>query len=501
MSSGRSPKTAGSARKAPGVASREHGKRRRRSSEPGLDLQRLAGNEAVGELLRCACFESSQAIPTESGGEGVSGESQEREADHVTMAVMRPRRDGMLSVGGGNGSHDSSGSLATTTPAPGTTDITRNDAMRGSAGEALPEAARSFMEARFGRDLSHVRIHRGHHAASYADHLGARAVTVGADVAFGSGEYRPDTQAGRHLLAHELTHVIQQAGGDVRGPGPVIRERASRSVAMKGKRAVPWEGFVATEESPLMLRTLPDPASEPMGKLPRLEDVTVIRGHRSTWLVVRGRTTTGTVKEGFVLGRFIRPAAEKPEVDGEEDTPAGGDPETKQKKPPPSVDPAEESTPAGGDPETKQKKPPPSVDPKDCPNVDRAIMSWGWDQAAAWVGNKHKLKNRRAVVLKRERKVWKTFTDRQEVDIDIRFRRYGESTLEHVKWRVQPVQKNKQWILESTITDWWDGRPMVFHIADGLIRRRGGMCVIENAPLPPSKPPPPSRDPREKVPV
>jgi len=68
------------------------------------------------------------------------------------------------------------------------------------------------MEPRFGRDFSQVRVHTDAKAAKSADALNARAYTVGADIVFGQGEYPYGTEPGRFLLAHELTHVVQQRG-------------------------------------------------------------------------------------------------------------------------------------------------------------------------------------------------------------------------------------------------------------------------------------------------
>jgi hypothetical protein len=81
--------------------------------------------------------------------------------------------------------------------------------LRGG-GEPLPDTARSFFEPRFGRDFARVRVHSGPEAGELARSVGARAFTVGESVVFGSGQYAPGTAAGRHLLAHELTHVAQQ---------------------------------------------------------------------------------------------------------------------------------------------------------------------------------------------------------------------------------------------------------------------------------------------------
>jgi hypothetical protein len=74
----------------------------------------------------------------------------------------------------------------------------------------LPRAERAFFESRLGQDFSRVRLHTDDGAAAAAAGLRAKAFTVGNDIAFAAGRYRPETPAGRRLLAHELVHVAQQ---------------------------------------------------------------------------------------------------------------------------------------------------------------------------------------------------------------------------------------------------------------------------------------------------
>jgi hypothetical protein len=83
------------------------------------------------------------------------------------------------------------------------------DAMRG-AGRSLPESERAFFQPRFGHDFANVRIHADARAAESARQVHALAYTAGPDIVFGAGQYAPGTSAGRRLLAHELTHVVQQ---------------------------------------------------------------------------------------------------------------------------------------------------------------------------------------------------------------------------------------------------------------------------------------------------
>jgi hypothetical protein len=90
-----------------------------------------------------------------------------------------------------------------------------------SPGQPLDPTTRAFMEPRFGHDFSRVRVHTDARAARSADAVNALAYTVGRDVAFGAGRYTPHTNEGRKLLAHELTHVRQQAGLSA-GAGPLL---------------------------------------------------------------------------------------------------------------------------------------------------------------------------------------------------------------------------------------------------------------------------------------
>ena len=80
-----------------------------------------------------------------------------------------------------------------------------------STGQPLDPNTRAFMEPRFGRDFSQVRVHTDTKASGSARAVNALAYTVGQDIVFGAGQYAPFTNAGRQLLAHELTHTIQQA--------------------------------------------------------------------------------------------------------------------------------------------------------------------------------------------------------------------------------------------------------------------------------------------------
>ena len=83
-----------------------------------------------------------------------------------------------------------------------------------SPGRPLDAGARRFLEPRLGHDFSRVQVHTGARAAASARALNALAYTVGHNIVLGSGQYAPHTTSGLRLLAHELTHVVQQSGVD-----------------------------------------------------------------------------------------------------------------------------------------------------------------------------------------------------------------------------------------------------------------------------------------------
>lgn len=103
-----------------------------------------------------------------------------------------------------------------------------------SSSHALDAETRRFMESRIGHDFSKVKIHTGEPAARSARALGALAYTVGDSIVFSSGSYAPQSTEGRRLLAHELTHVVQQTGA-TKSPRAVQRKVVRNKVEMNPK--------------------------------------------------------------------------------------------------------------------------------------------------------------------------------------------------------------------------------------------------------------------------
>lgn len=112
-------------------------------------------------------------------------------------------------------------------------------AARQSSGQPLDPATRASMESRFGHDFSHVRVHDDSSATDATRSVNARAFTVGRDLFFGSGQYAPHFHEGRRLLAHELTHVVQQTGVTQRFLVQAKKKPEPKS-SKQGLLAIPW---------------------------------------------------------------------------------------------------------------------------------------------------------------------------------------------------------------------------------------------------------------------
>lgn len=95
-----------------------------------------------------------------------------------------------------------------------------------SGGQALDGAVQTQMSQSMGTDFSGVRVHTGGEAHELNEQLSAKAFTTGKDIFFREGEYNPKSSSGQELIAHELTHVVQQGSGAVGGGGGAMRVNA-----------------------------------------------------------------------------------------------------------------------------------------------------------------------------------------------------------------------------------------------------------------------------------
>lgn len=130
------------------------------------------------------------------------GDAYEQEAEHVAAQVMP-------ATAMDASSHDRARGAAKSNEPLGDATWTAREGVN-SAGQPLDMHTRALFETRLGADFGHVRIHTNPQASESAGALGSLAYTVGSDIVFGANRYAPHSAAGQHLLAHELTHVIQQ---------------------------------------------------------------------------------------------------------------------------------------------------------------------------------------------------------------------------------------------------------------------------------------------------
>jgi Domain of unknown function (DUF4157) len=148
---------------------------------------------------------------------GEAGDALERDADVIADRVMRAPAAAAAVEPPGATLQRRATNRAPATEAPAVV----HEAL-GAPGGPLDADTRDFMEARFGQDFGGVRVHADDIAAKSAEAVDALAYTVGDHVVFGRSRYAPSSAAGRHLLAHELAHTIQQKDRRVlqRAPGP-----------------------------------------------------------------------------------------------------------------------------------------------------------------------------------------------------------------------------------------------------------------------------------------
>jgi Domain of unknown function (DUF4157) len=208
-----------------------------------------------------------------------------------------------------------------------------------SAGEPMLAIARQRMEERFGLDFGAVRVHTGGDAASMSARLGALAFTSGRDIYFAPGQYRPGARDGDRLLAHELTHVVQQgqASPAATGAGAALGSpsgdaaRGAAVIHRKPSGPAPEETFVV--ETPrggnLMLRVRPDHARTLQGEdcggaatCPntvgnvRSGTTARIRERRQHgWCVVEAETIEHGKRVGFVHEKYLESQAAAPQED------------------------------------------------------------------------------------------------------------------------------------------------------------------------------------------
>lgn len=159
-------------------------------------------------------------------------------------------------------------------------------------GQPLPEATRAFFEPRFGVDLSWVRVHTNPINSDTARSLNAQAYTICRDVVFGTGQYTPETNSGKRLLAHELTHVIQQKR--------MVQNKVQRR-ELRGED-FPWDGIVANCYK-VWFRKEAKMGNNKIQALDRGTEVT-ITGKSGNWLKVEYSGENGYIYKNYIIHKF-----------------------------------------------------------------------------------------------------------------------------------------------------------------------------------------------------
>ncbi len=199
-----------------------------------LQLQRVGGNQAVAQML--AGMNPPQPVIQTKLTVGAAGDKYEEEADRVAAQVMHaPAPAASIAQRQSEKDQLQAKSLVDSiTPLiqrdpnkkdkPKTKPVANGTAFTPNAdfedrlattrgnGKPLPKNTRDFMEQRFSTDFSKVRVHTDEKSAKLNQEIGAEAFTHGQDIYFGTGKQNVESNEGKRLLAHELTHVVQQTG-------------------------------------------------------------------------------------------------------------------------------------------------------------------------------------------------------------------------------------------------------------------------------------------------
>jgi hypothetical protein len=257
---------------------------------PARALQNRVGNRAVQAVvapsIQTAAIAARVSKPTDAA---------EMEAEAIARHVARMAHRAPAASAGTTPRQVSKSEVqreASTPPHKSTTRV------GGGGGSPLPPPVRDFMEPRFGANFDHVRIHTGTDAAHQSAQLGANAFTYGNNVFFGKDKFQPQTAKGKELIAHELTHTIQQG-------------------AASQKTVVHRSAIVSASEAPMVQRDflgIPNPREYFANKaenIPGFTMLTVVIGYNPI-TNARVARTAGNILKGAIQiipgGKFISDA-------------------------------------------------------------------------------------------------------------------------------------------------------------------------------------------------
>jgi len=279
-----------------------------------LTLQRTMANQALLRLLQSNAEEHDAVLTVSPRKTGAlqpklsvnePGDEYEQEADRIAEQVMRmpgPQTQAPCACGGGcpkcqagrpGQGHESLQTMRVGPNDSGQSDVSTitHEVLR-SPGQPIDDSTRSYFEPRFGRDFSDVRVHSGRQAEQASRSINAKAFTIGNHIVLGGAQPSFGSREGQTLLAHELTHVIQQSGAS-------------------GTRAV------ASQERDGLLQRTPDEEGAAQGAQPRIcgpditTSLTTMLGAVEPWFrgltgFQQDRSCMGLGPGGFLVG--VNPA-------------------------------------------------------------------------------------------------------------------------------------------------------------------------------------------------
>jgi Domain of unknown function (DUF4157) len=221
---------------------------------PMLQLQSQIGNQAVGRLIQ-----TKLAV-------GEPDDVYEQEADRVAAEVVReihasapPAAQPQLPANITSTPHIQSLLQGKTTMGKMavSTEVEASIQQKRGSGQLLPDGLRSSMEQAFGTNFSGVRVHTDGESDRLNQLVQAQAFTTGQDVFFRQGAYQPESRVGQELIAHELTHVVQQNKDTIRRSPTHPFDNKTRTseiaafymqgpvIQCKGRTEFPWRGVEA----------------------------------------------------------------------------------------------------------------------------------------------------------------------------------------------------------------------------------------------------------------
>jgi len=205
----------------------------------GLLLRKCdCGNHTVagGQCTECKKEKSADRVDISSTSiqpkliVGPCNDPQEQEADRIADHVASSQHSTQDPVIAGD--LGQSANLSTSAPPAVAATLT-------SRGRHLDSSVQKEMESRFGHDFSHVRVHSDAAAEQSAKDIGAEAYTLGNNIVFGAGKFEPASQAGKRLLAHELTHVVQQSARASHNDSGIVRRACGTALGEPSPACTP----------------------------------------------------------------------------------------------------------------------------------------------------------------------------------------------------------------------------------------------------------------------